>query len=308
MELRHLRYFVTVAEELNYRKAAERLHVSAPSLSTQIRDLESELGVRLFDRNSGGVRLSDAGAAFLPEARLTLAQSQHAGLVAREAAEGLRGQLTVAYVEPVLMGFMPAILMVFHRRFPDVDITLAEMQLQNQIMALESGTIQVGFSLREDLRLPRGYRQMLIAHSPVRAIMHRNHRLASSSQVTLAELARDQLLCHSINHESPSLHGELMRLAFAARGLKIGRIRPIEGSGAFRAMLEAGLGVSLIPEIGGLAQSRVLVLRPLADTGLDLSVKLLALWRDAPASRATVNFVAVMRETASGRNLEEKRS
>lgn len=303
MELRHLRYFVAVAEELNYRKAAVRLHVSAPSLSTQIKDLESELGVRLFDRNSGGVRLNEAGAAFLVEARQTLAQSQHAALVAREAANGLRGQMTVGYFEPLPMGFMPAVLMVFHQRFPDVEIALVDMPFQNQITALESGTIQVGFNLGVDSRLPRGYRRMQVANSPVRAVMHRNHRLVRSSQVTLAELAREQLLCRSINHESSPLHGELMRRVFAARELTIGRIRPLEGSNAFRAALEGGLGVSLIPDTVGRSESRALVLKALADLGGDLSVNLVALWRDDAASRATSNFIAVMRMMAQGNKL-----
>src|SRR5208283_4917559 len=142
---------------------------------------------------------------------------------------------------------------------------------------------------------------------PVRAVVHLNHRLAKSSQVTLAELAREQLLCSSINDESPPLHGEIMRRIFAARGLKIGRIRSIGGAEAFRVVLEAGLGVSLIPEFGGLGKSRVLALKPLADTGIDLSVKLSAIWRDVPASRTTANFVAVMRDTVSVRNREEKR-
>jgi len=211
---------VIVAEELSYRKAAVRLHVSAPSLCTQIRDLESELSVQLLDRNPGGVRLSDAGAAFLVGARQTLAQSQHAALVAREAAKGLRGQLTIGYLEPIPMGLILAVLMVFHQEFSDIEITLAGMTFQEQIMALESGTIQVGFSLIEDSRFPPGYRRMKIPHLQVRAIMQCNHRLAKSDRVTLAELAREQLLCLSAQKALPGLHRELVRRIFAARSLE----------------------------------------------------------------------------------------
>jgi DNA-binding transcriptional LysR family regulator len=305
MELRHLRYFVTVAEELGYRKAAERLHLSAPSLSVQIRDLESELGVRLFDRNSGGVRLSDAGVEFLAEARLTLAHSQHAALVAREAARGLRGQLAVGYVEPLLLGFMPSLLMVFHHRFPGVDITLVEMAFEDQIIALHSGTIQVGFTLWDGAHLPRGQRRMPITHRSARAIMQRNHHLAKSDQVTLAKLAREQLLCLSTHKAFLGLHGELVRRIFAARAMKTGPIKVIAEPEAFRAALEGGLGVSLIAEVGGVSQSRTLVLKPLADIGGDLSVSPVALWRDTAASLATTNFIAVMRKMAQGKRLAE---
>src|SRR5438270_10978357 len=108
MELRHLRYFVAVAEELNFRKASDRLRVAQPALSRQIQDLEADVGTKLLDRNTSGVRLTDAGAAFLAETRLTLAQSQKAVAMAQEAAKGLRGRITVGDLAPLLTGFMPA--------------------------------------------------------------------------------------------------------------------------------------------------------------------------------------------------------
>ena len=120
MELRHLRYFVAIAEELSFRKASERLRVSPPALSKQIKDLEFELAVQLFNRDTGGVRLTEAGTTFLAEARLTLTQSQRTMEVTKEAANGRHGRLSVGYVEPILMGFMPECLVEFQRRFPCV--------------------------------------------------------------------------------------------------------------------------------------------------------------------------------------------
>jgi DNA-binding transcriptional LysR family regulator len=298
MELRHLRYFVGVAEELNYRKAAERLHVAPPALSRQVKDLESELGVQLLDRDTGGVRLTDAGAAFLAEARIMLAQSQRAVTVAQEAAKGLRGQLTVGYVGPILMRFMPASLLAFHQRFVGVEIVLEEMPLADQIAALVSGAIQIGFTTEIDARLPRGLRHIKIVCSPVRAVMEREYHLAGSSKVALAELAREPLLCLSLRKGSPPLHGELIRRIFSAHHLKPGPLRRIEGSEAFRAALESRVGVSLIPEIGGLSRSPALAFLPLKDTGADLKVCLHALWRDTPCSQIAANFIALMREIA----------
>src|SRR3954468_24795318 len=138
MELRHLRYFVAVADELNYRRAAEKLRVAQPALSSQIKDLEHEVGARLLDRDTGGVRLTDAGAAFLDEARLIVAHAQRAAGIAREAAKGRRGRINIGYYAPLVMGFMPESLRVFHARYPDVDVALHEMSILDQTEALEA--------------------------------------------------------------------------------------------------------------------------------------------------------------------------
>src|SRR4051812_5064070 len=141
MELRHLRYFVAVAEELNYRKASERLRVAQPALSSQIQDLERDVGVRLLDRDTGGVRLTDGGAAFLEEARLILRQVERAVAVAVEAAKGLRGRLMIGYFAPIFMGLMPASLKAYREKFPEVEVVLVELPILEQIAELEAGTI-----------------------------------------------------------------------------------------------------------------------------------------------------------------------
>ena len=298
MELRHLRYFVAVAEELNYRKASERLRVAQPSLSSQIKDLEEELGVTLLDRDTGGVRLNDAGAAFLEEARLILAHAQQAITVAREAAKGRRGRLTIAYYAPLLMGFMPASLKAFHDSFPEVEVTLRELPLGDQIAALESGAIQIGFAIKGSTPIPPHLKHVEVARSPIRAVVGREHRLARASRVALADLANEPLLCLTPKKGSGSVHGEIMRQGFAARGLKPGPIRQIEGADAFRATLESGIGVSLIAEIGSLSRSPDLVFKPLKDSGADLFLELHALWRDGQTSQLTANFIALMQKMA----------
>lgn len=299
MELRHLRYFVAVAEELNYRKASERLHLSAPALSHQIMALEDELGFRLFDRDTGGVRLTDAGKAFLTGARLTLAQSQDAVLMGADAAAGNQGHLSVGYVGPVLMGFIPACLMAFHRRFPKVDVNLVEMPIQEQVAALKSGAIKLGFAICEVSKIPRGLCHTHIVNSPVRAVMARNHALAGLAEVPLADLAREPLLCHTFNKDSDSLHAELMRRIFAAHRLNTRPIRPIEGHEAFRAALEGGMGVSLIAEIGGFSRNQLLAVKPIKDDSDEPHVELQAIWRDGGSSQMVSSFVGLMQEIAS---------
>jgi DNA-binding transcriptional LysR family regulator len=172
------------------------------------------------------------------------------------------------------------------------------MPLADQIAALVSGAIQIGFAMEGYGRLPHGLRHIKIVCSPVRAVMERGYHLAGSSTVALADLAREPLLCLGLRKGAPTLHGELMRRIFSFHQLKPRPIKRVEGSEAFRAALESGLGVSLIPEIGGLSQSPVLAFRPLKETGADLNVCLHALWRDTPCSQTTANFIALMREIA----------
>ncbi|MDB6168833.1 MAG: LysR family transcriptional regulator [Verrucomicrobia bacterium] len=297
-----MRYFVAVADELSYRKASQRLHIAQPALSRQVRDLESELGVQLLSRNQGGVRLTEAGATFLTEARHILSQSQRAMALTRDAANGLRGRLAVGYVEPLLMGFMPATLTAFHRKFPNVEVTLVEMSLVSQIEAVESGNLQVGFTVAGAAYLPSGMGHVEIAHSPIRAAMLRSHPLARPARVALADLAQAPILCLSLKKEAASLHVAITRRIFKNRSLKM-HLRQIEGTEAFRAAIESGLGVSLVPTVGGISQNRTLVMKPLKDSGTDLFVDLEAVWCDLPTSLVALNFISTIREIVRQKNI-----
>src|SRR5207302_7748859 len=123
MELRHLRYFVTVASELHFGRAARRLFISQPALSQQIRGLEAELGLKLLERNRRGVRLTPEGAAFLAEARAVVQQADHAAVVARALAEGATGHLRLSYVVTVPGGLPERVVREYQRRYPGVGIT-----------------------------------------------------------------------------------------------------------------------------------------------------------------------------------------
>ena len=127
MELRHLRYFAAVAEELNVRQAGRRLHVSQPPLSRQIRDLEEELGTKLFDRRKKKMTLTPAGESFLREARQILAHVERAGQLALAASRGETGQLTVGFLSALGGLLLPPAIRSFRRRFPAVDVTVQEM-------------------------------------------------------------------------------------------------------------------------------------------------------------------------------------
>src|SRR5690349_22295419 len=136
MELRHLRYFVTVAEELHFGRAAKRLNMTQPPLSRQIQLLERELGVRLFERTSHSVALSAAGRAFLPEARAVLAASENAARVARRAAQARSGgALAVGFIGASTYAFLPRMVSLARSELPDVTLTLKEMTGAAQVEA-----------------------------------------------------------------------------------------------------------------------------------------------------------------------------
>ena len=144
MELRHLRYFVAVAEALSFRRAAKRLSVSEPALSQQVGDLENELGLKLFDRNSRRVALTEVGWVFLGGARRTLVSAQEAVAQAHEAAAGERGRLSIGTCGPLMHAFLPEALARFRQRFPLVEVTVLHLDNRTHVEALLNGAIMLG--------------------------------------------------------------------------------------------------------------------------------------------------------------------
>src|SRR5215510_3187169 len=141
VELRHLRYFVAVAEELHFGRAARRLHIAQPPLSQQIRRLEHDLGVTLFHRTNRRVDLTDAGRAFLVEARLTLAQADRARDVASRAGRGEAGQLIIGYMASAEVNVFPRLLPAFRRRYPNIELAFQLLGASEQLQALRDGQI-----------------------------------------------------------------------------------------------------------------------------------------------------------------------
>ena len=157
MELRHLRYFVAVAEDLSFSRAAERLLVAQPALSTQIAQLEAELGVLLLDRNRRSVRLTLAGQAFLQDARGLLRAADEAGERVRRVSRGEEGQLTIAFFSAPTMIFLPEIVRHFRSLHPGVSLRLLELTPERQLPALVQGVADLGFTRS----LPPGYPQIV---------------------------------------------------------------------------------------------------------------------------------------------------
>ena len=197
MELRHFRYFIAVAEELSLRRAAHRLHVSQPALSQQISDLEDELGLKLFKRNSRGVELTEAGRAFLTGGRRVLVAAKQAAEQAQEAAKGERGRLVIGSVGPLTGSFLPVVLSRFREQHPLVEITALHMNNRAQIEAVLNGSIMLGigyhsFLLEEDEQEQVSSR--LLLRSPVGVAFSKNRRFPKGAVPKLRDFRYDKFI------------------------------------------------------------------------------------------------------------------
>src|ERR1700709_2817668 len=146
MEFRHLTYFVAVAKDLHFRRAAERLHIAQPALSQQIARLEAELGVELLARTRRSVELTDAGRTLLRDARTLLERREQAIVAVRRAAQGQSGTLRVGFVGPVTYSILRTVVRAYRAEFPDVDLTLHELTSVEQIEWLFAGKLDIGFT------------------------------------------------------------------------------------------------------------------------------------------------------------------
>ena len=246
MELRHLRYFVAVAEELHFGRAAKRVHVSQPSLSAQIASLEDELGVRLLNRTKRRVWLTEAGAVFLEEARRLLLQSEYAVREARRAAEGYVGRLGVGFVPSAVHKVFERFLTPFGERFPDVEVTPHEMNTSVQVEALRSGWTQVGF-----LRLPSGHaREDLevrdVLQEPVVVCLSSSHPLSALRRVPLESLAEEPFVMPSRERE-PGFNEQIVRICESA-GFVPRVVKETTELHVGMGLTAAGAGLVLMPE------------------------------------------------------------
>ena len=188
MELRHLRYFVAVAEELHFRRAAERLHMSQPPLSQQIRALEEEVGATLLLRNQRRVELTAAGAAFLERAREILDAVEDAARQARRVQRGEVGRLAVGFVGSAMYSFVPELLRAFREQAPDIALRLHELGTTEQLRQLEDGRLDVGF-MRAPGRWP-GLRVETVLEEPVVVALPDLHPLAPAPAAARSRTSR----------------------------------------------------------------------------------------------------------------------
>jgi len=244
MELRHLRYFVAVANELHFGRAAEKLHISQPPLSMQIRALEDELGVALLNRTRRHVSLTRAGQAFLQDARQILEKTDQAILTARRAGRGEIGELAVGFISVADYNLLPLVLREFRRRYPMVSLSLKEATTDTQLEDLREGRIDVGFLL-PPVTEP-GIQSVPVLREPLIAALPERHPLAAASEaIALSELANTPFII-TPRHMAPGLYDDIVSFCHAA-GFSPQVTQEAIQMQTVISLVSAEMGVALIP-------------------------------------------------------------
>ena len=268
MELRHLRYFVRVADELHFGRAARALGISQPPLSQQVRALEDELGVALFERSSRRVELTEAGRLFLPEARRTLQQAAHAVDVAQRVQRGETGELSIGFATSV--PFIPMIaraLALFRERYPAVHLTLAEMSRDAQLAGVADGGIDLGFVRNSSAPpLPDGFVATLLLEEPLVVAIREDHPLAREERpLTVLDLA-DQPFVVYHRALGAGFNDHIAQL-FRRHGREVRIAQEVSGIASLLGLVAAGLGVSVLVRSLAAIHADHMVYRPLEEPG-----------------------------------------
>lgn len=289
MELRHLRYFIAVAEELNFTKAAKRLEVGQPVLSRQIHDLEREIGVQLFDRNSSRVFLTDAGNSFLSEARVALQHAAQAVEAAKQVQAGAAGTLRVAMGKG-LGDVVSRIINGYLRLFPGIEVDVKNIASGFQSQAFDDRRIDVGF-MRPPLTNPQLTSRLLFEEG-FSVVLRKSSSLARRRRIRLKDLAQENVLMIDRNI-SPGFNEKMLEL-FRNGGIAPKIIptetMPYDEAGAI--LVESGKGIYLAVGEGPYYPSFAdrLVALPLDERSAVMPVHIV--WRKDEKAKSTLEFVA----------------
>ncbi len=254
MELRHLRYFVAVAETENVTRAAAKLRIAQPAVSRQIRDLEEELGVPLLERQAKSVRLTDAGRLFLEEARAVLERADAAVEKVRAAGQRARGELQVGYAPSLTSRILPRALRRMQADFPLVRVLLHDLSSEEMLAQIREGRLHVALMVEPSPAQLRGLRFRELARYPIRLATAPKHPLSRKRSVPIAAISGEPLIGYS-RADYPE-YQQRLDVVFNGHGPQI--IEEHDSVTSLIAAVEAGRGVALLPEcVACLAGSRL---------------------------------------------------
>ena len=286
MELRHLRYFVAVAEELNLTRAAARLHVAQPALSRQMKDLEEELETRLFERNRNGVQLTRGGKAFYQRARAILTSAAEAANEARTAAGVISGRLVLGFMSGLHLDHLAPVIDEFRRAHPKVEFDFQYSLQAEQMKAVRAGRIEVAF-----VYLPAeldGLAHEIIWRLPVKVVLPQRHPLARRRSLDLADLRNEEFV-FCTRESRPEFYDEFFHRC-ANAGFHPRIVKEVGGYPTnMLGLIALGTGVSVLPHFGDTEKIRGLVWRPLTNPLLWIDFALV--WRSKTPSRVVTEFV-----------------
>ncbi len=291
MELRHLRYFVIVAEEQNVTRAAAKLHVSQPALSRQIHDLEEELGLALFERSAKMIRLTEPGRIFLGEARAVLQRAEEAVATARAAAGGLQGELHVGYAPSLTVEILPRALRAFHVELPGVRVMLHDASTEEMLSGLREGNLQVALIVRPADCDLAGLHFDDLASYPLCVALPPGHVLAKAKSIRLEKVAGEAFVGYS-RADYPEYHRNFEAL-FEKVGKRPEIVEENDSVSSLMAAVEAGRGLALVPSCLECMAGPRLKIVPITPAPAPIVVA--ALRREGTVSLAVTRFIAASR-------------
>ncbi|WP_316434267.1 LysR family transcriptional regulator [Leptolyngbya sp. NK1-12] len=290
IELRHLRYFIAVAEELHFGRAAERLHMAQPPLSQQIKQLEAELGFQLFHRTKRSVQLTEAGQVFLAESRKLLHQLEQAIQTGRQVSRGEKGQLVIGFVSSAAYNVLPVILRRFRSQVPAVRLELHEMPTNEQLDWLRDGKIDIGF-----LRPPvedKALQVTTIVREPMVVALPENHPLTDASQITLSQLANEGFILFP-RPLSPRAYDQIISLCQQA-GFSPNVVQEAMQMQTIVSLVAGGIGVSIVPVSLENMQRTGVVYKPLAEPAP--CAEIAVAWRQNDHSPSIQRFLEIVNQ------------
>ncbi|MBP2847766.1 LysR family transcriptional regulator [Dickeya oryzae] len=246
IELRHLRYFIAVAEELHFGRAAERLHISQPPLSQQIQALEEQIGAQLLERNNRNVRLTQAGELFLKEAWAIISQVNQAAERAARIQRGEIGELNIGFTSSApFVKQVSRSLLQFRQRYPEVHIQMMEINTKQQIAPLLDGKLDLG--VMRNNPLPDMLRHQLLLHEPMVAVVHEEHPLAAvpGGHISIQQLANEPFVFFA-REVGTALYDEVLNL-LKKYGIAPYITQEVGEAMTIIGLVSSGLGVSLLP-------------------------------------------------------------
>jgi DNA-binding transcriptional LysR family regulator len=291
MELRHLRYFKALAELLNFSRAAEQLRVAQPSLSRQIKDLEEELGVRLLDRNRVRVQLTDAGRTFYTHTCKILAQVDIAVGSVREAVAGTSGEFIICNDWRLSHDFILGAISDFRACYPRVDVTLRDLHIHEQLAALRSRQVHLGFVIARELPLDGELESLSVLTSELVVAVNAKHPLANAERIRIADLAHETWVIPG-EKESPGVR-EFVTQICRLSGFTPTFARPTQGLQGVLARVATGYGVGLLPDfLAATLRPTPLVRFVPCDCP---PIELRAAWHRSEDSKLLQQFLAILR-------------
>jgi len=292
MELRHLRYFVAVAEELNFTRAAARLHTSQPSLSQQIRQLEAAVGVRLLERSRHHVALTSAGRVFLREAKEILARVEHAGRLAKQAADGRAGDLSVGTFPAADVRILPALRPILAAHLPDLRLVLHSKYAVEPVAGLLAGTLDAAF-VRGPIESGELQSRELLREQIV-MMLPAHHPLARRKRVPV-ELLND-LPCITMERSlAPGLYDAIASLYRQAH-IRMHAVSSADNVLGHLRLVQEGLGFALLPDSMGALLPPGVVMKPLQCDPVP-TVSIAVAWKSGNTSPLVRAFVDLVRKS-----------